>query len=136
RSVGAYVQADAQSDRLDLQLSVGPLALQGALSRARDNLDDIASILTTRTEGWQAGGALPLGQLFGAAYDAWYWPNLSMTWQQMHQFGEDVPENSDFNPSHVPDQMSTNATASVAWTHSIWSLTYNWNRSHQDNRQT
>src|SRR5690606_3892923 len=80
-------------------------------------------------------GALPLGPLVGAAPDAWYWPSLTANWQQVHQFGDGLPVDGGFSESHVPDQLSTNVTANVSWLHTIWNLTYSWNRSHQDNRQ-
>lgn len=135
RSVGTYVHADVESNGIELTGSLGPFSFQGALSGARDNLDGIASILTTRTRSRAIHTAVPLGALVGSA-DAWYWPSVNASWQRVHQFGDGIPENGGFDASHVPDQSSTNRVASVVWSHGVWSLTYGWNRSDQDNRQT
>ena len=80
--------------------------------------------------------ALPIGSLLGMRGQRWYWPSLSAGWQRTRQFGAGVPPNSDFSASHVPDQMSTVRNASIGWTPGLWNLTYRWNRSDQDNRQT
>jgi hypothetical protein len=134
RSVGTGVQSDIENNGLDVNGSLGPLSLQAALTRSRDNLDDLASVLTTHNRSSSLGGALPLSALLGAG--AWYWPTLTANTQRNHQYGEGVPTNADFTATHVPDQMSTNWTASSAWTGGKWSLTYRWNQSFQDNRQT
>jgi hypothetical protein len=135
RSTGAYLQADAESNGVDLTGSVGPLSLQAALSGNRDNLGDIPSILTTRTRSRSLNAALPVGSLVGAGPDAWYWPSLSWSWQRVRQFGAGVPVNGDFAESHVPDQWSTSQSASLTWARTRWTLAYRWNQSFQDNRQ-
>jgi len=136
RSVGTSVQSDVENNALDITGSLGAFSLQAALARSRDNLDDLASVLTTRNQSASFGGALPLSALMRAQAGAWYWPTLSVNGQRNHQYGEGVPTNADFTPTHVPDQMSTNWSASSAWTGGRWSLTYRWNQSFQDNRQT
>jgi hypothetical protein len=78
--------------------------------------------------------ALPLGALLRRR-DAWYYPQLSYSWQRSRQFGEGIPENGDFAASHVPDQISRNQTGSVSWSYQATSLSYRWNQSFQDNRQ-
>jgi hypothetical protein len=136
RSVGASVQADAENNAADLNVSFGALALNATLSAARDNLAEIESILTSRTRTRGLHAALPIGGLFGERGQGWYWPTLNGGWQRVRQFGEGVPPNSDFSASHVPDHLSTVRHASIAWTHSRWNVGYRWNRSDQDNRQT
>ena len=136
RSVGAGVQSDIENNGLDVTGSLGALSLQAALARSRDNLDDLASVLTTRNRSTTLGAALPLSALLRADAGVWYWPTLTVNSQRNHQYGEGVPTNADFTATHVPDQLSTNWSASSAWTGSKWSLTYRWNQSFQDNRQT
>ncbi len=135
RSIGAWVQADRETNALDLTGSLGPLALQASLSNGRDNLAGIPSILTSHTRARGASVAVPLGQLLGAAPTAWFWPALSYAWQRTRQYGEGVPVNGEFAASHVPDQWSTNQTGSATWTSGAWNLAYRWNQSFQDNRQ-
>jgi hypothetical protein len=135
RSVGAAVQSDVESNGLDATGALGALSFQASLSNSRDNLAEIPSILTSRTRSRGLSAALPAGSLFRAGAGAWYWPALSWSWQSTRQFGEGVPANGDFSSSHVPDQRSTNHSASLAWARGTWSLTYRWNRSFQDNRQ-
>ena len=135
RSVGAYVQADQQSNGLDVTGSLGALSLQGSLSNARDNLGEISSILTSATRSRGLNAALPLAALFRAGPGAWYLPALNWSWQYTRQFGEGLPVNGDFSESHVPDQRSTNVSASLAWSKGSWNLAYRWNQSYQDNRQ-
>lgn len=136
RSIGSFVQADVENNGLELTGALGALSLQGAASEARDNLADIASILTTRTRNRAVTGLLPLGALIGASQSVWYWPLLNVSWQRVRQFGEDLPTNGDFSASHVPDQMNINESASLSWNRGSASLSYRWNRSFQDNRQT
>jgi len=70
----------------------------------------------------------------GRAGSAWL-PQLSYSLNQVHQFGDGVPENSGFSESHVPDQLTSVHGVSAQWFHSIWQLAYQLNRSTQDNRQ-
>ncbi|MGH7471690.1 MAG: hypothetical protein ACRENP_27370, partial [Longimicrobiales bacterium] len=135
RSIGSFGQADVENNGLELQATVGALALQATASEARDNLAHIASILTTRTRNRGVTGTLPLGTLL-RAQNAWYWPALNASWQRVRQFGEGLPTNGDFSASHVPDQLNTTESASLGWNRGSASLGYRWNRSFQDNRQT
>ena len=136
RSVGTSVQADVENNGADLNASFGALALNATLSGARDNLAGISSILTSRTRTRGLNAALPIGSLLGVRGQHWYIPTLNGGWQQIRQFGEGVPPNSDFSATHVPDQMNTVRNASAAWMPGRWTLMYRWNRSDQDNRQT
>jgi hypothetical protein len=63
------------------------------------------------------------------------WPTLSYARDRSHQFGEDVPVNGAFEPSHVPDQVSVNQTATLQWLVRGLATEYRWNSSRQDNRQ-
>ena len=136
RSVGTSVQADVENNGADVNVSVGALAVSATMSGMRDNLAEIASILTTRTRSRGLNAALPIGSLFGAGGQRWYWPSVNFAWQGMRQHGEGVPVNGDFSASHVPDQVSIVRAANLTWTQAHWNLAYRWNRSVQDNRQT
>jgi hypothetical protein len=132
RNVASPVTADVLNNTVSAQANVGALALQASYARTNDNLDEIASILTTRTRTSSANAALPLTSIFRKA--SWL-PTISAGVQRLHQFGEGVPPNSDFSESHVPDQVSVTQNIAVQWQRDRWSAGYQRNQSDQDNRQ-
>lgn len=134
RSVGAFVQGDQQVDGADVTGSIGALALQAGYSRGRDNLANVPSLLTTRTTRRTLSLAAPVHGLLGVTARGWL-PTASLAWEGTVQAGDGVPENSDFQATHVPDQFNRNRTASLQWSTSRLSLGYRWNESWQDNRQ-
>lgn len=134
RSVGAYVQGDQQVDGGDVTASFGALAIQGALSRGRDNLAELPSLLTTRTTRRALSLAAPVHGLLGLTPRPWL-PTATFAWEGTTQAGDGVPQNAEFQPTHVPDQYNRNRTVSASWTPSRVSLAYRWNESLQDNRQ-
>lgn len=135
RSVATPVRADWTQDLYEATGTLGQLGVQYAHGRSRDNLDGIPSILTTRTRSHNLTAALPAGALFRAPPTAWWWPVLNVVYQVTHQAGDAVPENGGFSPSHVPDQLSRNATVGFTWQQAVWNLAYRHNVSRQDNRQ-
>lgn len=136
RSAGAYVRPDLEQNAVELRGSLGDVRFQAVHRRSEDNLDDVPSVLTTKTRRTGGNVTVPLARLFGADGPGAAWvPEIRYTVDRTHQFGEGVPENSGFSESHVPDQVSTNQTADVAWR---WRrVTFGWrlNVSEQDNRQ-
>jgi len=134
RSVGAFVQGDQQVDGGEVTGTIGALSIQGALSRGRDNLADIPSILTTRTTRRAVSLAAPVHGLIGVSARGWL-PMAAFAWEGTAQAGDGVPLNSDFQASHVPDQVNRVSSASLTWTPPRLNFTYRWNESRQDNRQ-
>lgn len=133
RSLGAYAQADRFQQQVDLRAEVAGVGLQGNHGTTRNNLDDVASILTTRTERSQASVTLPVARVLGSR--APWLPSLQYRADRTRQHGEELPDNGGFSPSHVPDQVSVNQTAQADWRLGKVTFGYAWNRSHQDNRQ-
>jgi hypothetical protein len=136
RSPTSYTRADYESNRYEVTGSLGPVGFNGAMSTGRDNLDDVPSILTTKTQDADAGLSVPLSRLFSphGSATAW-WPNLSLGYRRTHQFGVGVPVGGGFSPSHVPDQLSTSSNASLDWQGARWRVGYRWSENDQDNRQ-
>jgi len=134
RSVGAFVQGDQQVDGGDVTGEIGPISLQGAYSRGRDNLADIPSILTTRTTRRALSLAAPFHRLLSVASHGWL-PVASFAWEGTVQAGDGIPANSDFQAVHVPNQYNRVRTAALAWSQSLLNVSYRWNESFQDNRQ-
>jgi hypothetical protein len=93
-------------------------------------------VLTSRTRGTSLNASLPIRSLLDAGSNGWIWPQVNYSWQRVRQFGVGIPVNGEFAASHIPDQVSTNQSATAAWSRGAWNLVYRWNRSWQDNRQS
>ena len=135
RSVAAQPRADWRQNVVETTAGLGALSIQFSHAWSRDNLGEIASILTSRFRDDALTAALPLGALVRAPAAAWWWPQFAVTYQVNRQRGEGVPANGGFSPSHVPDQLNRQANVSLAWQRAQWSLGYRHNVVRQDNRQ-
>jgi hypothetical protein len=136
RTVGVAVQSDIDQNVIEMSGFLGPLQMRIAHARAEDNLDDLSSVLTTKTRRSNAGLGLALSGLFVEESRLARWlPVLSYDFDRTHQFGTGVPINSGFSASHVPDQMGTRHGASVSWQGNAWMLGYRIESTRQDNRQ-
>ncbi|REJ73867.1 MAG: hypothetical protein DWQ36_03345 [Acidobacteria bacterium] len=135
RSVGAYVQSDIEQTSSDLSATLGAIAAQVGHQRSEDNIDDIPSILKTKTRRSNANVAVPLPMLFGAEPRPWL-PSLTLGYDRTHQFATGQPIDSGFNATnHLPDQVNVNHLASLDWQGNRWQFGYSFNASDQDNRQ-
>ena len=135
RSVAAFVQADRLQHGFDVGGNVGALSVQFTHNRGSDNLDDLPSMLTTHTRTSTAMTSVPLAGLLRVRHGVSWWPLLTYGQTYNRQYGAGVPLNSDFNASHVPDQVNMVHDASIAWQLAKWRLQYRFNQSNQDNRQ-
>ena len=135
RSIATNVQANLLQNVFELNGGIGPIALQASHTRAEDNLDDLASVLTTLTRLNVVNVGVPLGSLLRPSKPLMWLPGLTYSLSRTHQFGEKVPINSDFAETHVPDQVSTNQSFDFQWQQSKWRAGYRYNLSAQDNRQ-
>ncbi len=136
QSVGAYARADQMVNDLQFRGRVAGVSVQASHARSRDNLDDVASVLTTKTRRSGANLGTGLAELLSVTGPAKTWlPQVQYRWDRTHQFGEGVPENSGFNASHVPDQVSVQQGLDVAWRWSKVTAGWKLNLSDQDNRQ-
>jgi hypothetical protein len=133
RSLGAFAQADRESNQVEARATVAALALQASHARSGDNLADLPSVLTSRTRRSGLIAEAPLPALLGLRTN--WLPSLSLGMDRTRQFGEAVPENGDFAESHVPDQMSREHTASATWQLPRVSFAYRLSNVLQDNRQ-
>jgi hypothetical protein len=135
RSLAAAVQANVLQNVLELTGGLGPIAIQASHARSEDNLDDLASVLKTFTHVSSLNVGVPVGSLFSATRPTPFLPQLTYTLSRTHQFAKDLPANSDFTDTHVPDQLSDNQSVDVQWTIGKWRAGYRYNLSSQDNRQ-
>lgn len=134
RSVAAFVQPDVEETGGQLRLLWGGLSGLASYSEGRDNLDELPSVLTTRTRRAAWSLQLPLAEVFQAEAGPWV-PLVSLSGDRTHQAGDGVPVDGGFSDSHVPDQVSLSHQASVQWTGASWNLALNGSLSEQDNRQ-
>lgn len=135
RSVAAFVQADRQQDGLEANGSAGVIQWQASASYARDNLDDVSSLLVTRTRNYAINASVPMAALVRAP-NAWWLPSLTISWQGAMQRGDSTPPNSGFRaPFQIPDQRTGNLAVAAAWQRAEWSAGYRVGRSIVDNRQ-
>jgi len=132
-SVAAQVAADRLHDAVDANLLLGPIAGQLSRSVGHDNLAHVVSVLTTDDRATSANLAVPLPMLLHAA-GAWL-PTLTMQYNQTHQLADGTPQNGQFRPVDLPNQVSRNADAAAAWQPGRMRVTLHANRSAQDNRQ-
>jgi hypothetical protein len=136
RSVALPIRADLEQNAVDLTTAIGAFLSQLTYDVSRDNLAEIASILTTRTRQLLWTNALPLQTFAGATTRAAAWPTISYALTRLHQAGDDLPDGGLFDSSsQVPDQVNLNQTLGVGWQGAVWRGGYGWTRSHQDNRQ-
>jgi hypothetical protein len=137
RSLGAYAGADRLDNHLEAQAQIARIDIRASHGRSEDNLEDVPSILKTKTRRTGLTLSLPLPTLFEEVDSGSpMLPHLSWSFDRTHQLGEGIPVDGGFDASHVPDQASLNHTATASWTFSqAVSFGYRVNRSHQDNRQ-
>ena len=135
RSVGAFAQADREQNSLDLNGGIDAMSWQLSLQRARDNLAAIASVLTSHTEGTSVNTNWPVATLIRATKSAKWWPMLSVSYQQSHQFAAGVPASNDFRPQDLANQLSTSLSSNASWQANGWRVNVRDGRSLQDNRQ-
>lgn len=135
RSVATSTQADIRRQAGGITATLGPVSLQFVHERMQDNLDHIASILQTKTRQSNVNLGINAASLLGARKRAWLVPALTAGYSNTHQFGVELPGNSGFSASHVPDQISRSVQAAVEWQVRQARFGYRWNASRQDNRQ-
>jgi hypothetical protein len=133
-SLQSFVRPDVFQNVLDASGTIGTVAIQGSATWLHDNLDDIPSVLKTFTRAQQLNVAVPLASVVAAAGAAGM-PTITYAINRVRQVGAGLPLNSEFQDSHVPDQVSTDQAMGVEWQLARWRTGYRFNRSFQDNRQ-
>ncbi len=132
RTMTAFLTADNENDTWRLQGQIGQISMQLGSTRSEDNLDDIATILKTRTEDARFGLTIPLAAIIGEAAKPWLPQTISYSRQRVHQFGV----NDAFtDPSQIPDQYNISQQLGFNWGFGRWDLGYNLTHADQDNRQ-
>lgn len=135
RSVASFTQSDVQRNGFDVGGNVDAVSVQVALARSADNVDAIASLLTSRTRSASLTVGTPLATLLRVTRGVEWLPTVWYALQRMHQFGAGVPVGGGYTASDIPDQLSVMHDASAQWQAGRWQFGYRVNQSDQDNRQ-
>ena len=144
KSLAAAPNPDERVKEIGFTGRVGLVEFQLKETRARDNIENIATILTTQTNTTELAFSTSLKEMFGVN-DAGeptrfnkLLPSLSISAQKVHQFALNSPktEDSGFNDnSHLPDQLNLTLSNTLEWEFDKWSLGYTTDWSDQDNKQ-
>jgi hypothetical protein len=135
RSVGVSTQSDLQTETAQLTATLAGVQLQGGLAWTRDNLANLPNLLTTKTTRPAATASIPLPALAGGAAPVWWLPALTYAYNSAHQYGANDPTGGGFNPTQIPDQVSTSHTGAADWQKGVVRWGYHLNDSLVDNRQ-
>ena len=138
KTLGAFPNSDQLTDTYLLNGTLGSLSLSLSHDINEDNLDNIATVLKTRTRTTTTAIEIPLQDLINTHSPTQYWPSLSLSHEYTHQKAANKPieDLSGFNSaSHLPDQITDNKTISLSWSLEKFDFSYAHSRSFQDNRQ-
>ncbi len=137
KSLGVSLDSDVELNRLGLRAAMAGAQLQLLAARKEDNLDDIPTLLTTRTDTLGAALELPLPAWAGGDKPASGWPTASLNWQTVRQQGINEPptDRSGFAPTHRPDQRNDTLQLNLAWAFERGTLAWGITGNRQDNRQ-
>lgn len=138
RSLGAFVTPDQLFSEIASEAFIGDVGLRFHYSWTEDNLDDIPTILKTKTKNTGSDLNIPLSSYFQQySYAKWIPVNLGYGVNRIHQFGDNKPlfEDSGFEDSSIPDQVTTSHYVTSQWSIEKWTFGYQFNYSFQDNRQ-
>lgn len=136
KAVGSFLAADQDHDRVALVASMGTAQLQLFGDRKDDNLDRIASLLTTRTANRGLSLVLPATLWSPGPAPAWL-PGLTLQWAGNEQRATDAPDFalSGLAATHRPDQANRTAQVALAWSIERAAFGLSAQRARQDNRQ-
>ncbi|MGH9946396.1 MAG: hypothetical protein ACRD6X_04280 [Pyrinomonadaceae bacterium] len=137
RSIGVSLQADKRQNQFEFSGSLGEMTFAFGNLRDRDNLNDIASILKTLSRRNNVVLGIPLGTFFSPSKPVKWLPQVSYTFEIVHQFGAFLPSEGEFrDASQVPDQKNFVHGFNAQWVLSDKiNLGYRFSRAFQDNRQ-
>ncbi len=136
KAVGAFLGADQRLDRIALQASAGGAQVQVFADRKNDNVDRIATLLTTRTGNQGLSLSLPAAIWSEDPPAAWV-PGLTLQVLDNSQRALDAPDFavSGLAATHRPDQVNRSAQMALSWAVDRIVFGLNGLRSRQDNRQ-
>ncbi|MBD1846257.1 hypothetical protein H6F89_23125 [Cyanobacteria bacterium FACHB-63] len=134
-TVGTSVTADRLQTQFGINAAIAGATIQYQSVQSEDNLANLATILKTRTRNTSLNINVPLQTVLNVQNNLL--PTLTYSFQKTHQFGANIPtpELSAFDPTEIPDQLTTTRQFGVSWSMSQFNLSYQLSNTFQDNRQ-
>jgi hypothetical protein len=137
RSIVASTQADRRQNQFEVSAGFGEISFAYGNLRDRDNLRNIPSILETVNRRNNAAFGIALNTFFNRSKPVKWLPQISYSYDHVHQFGVFLPVDGDFRDlSQVPDQDSFVHSFNAQWQLSDkinFGLRHN--QAFQDNKQ-
>ncbi|MEZ5584918.1 MAG: hypothetical protein R3F37_21035 [Candidatus Competibacteraceae bacterium] len=128
RSLGTYLDANLETYTAGLDGRIGDVGAQLAYTWVQDNVDDIPTLLTTRTRGLTFALNVPFKTLFGDPENpSWWIPDAAYALERVHQQAVNTPdpELSGFDdPSQLPDQVTRVDAFDLIWAGERWDFSY------------
>jgi len=138
KSISDFSSADTLSDSLTVNGQFGDITWQIKQQSTRDNLDNIPSLLTTKTQTIEYESQFNVASLFQRNNHLWL-PSLKASHVAVHQYAINSPDKaiSGFNgQSHLPDQKTRQTQLSLDWQLPKTAIEYSVNHSRINNLQT
>jgi hypothetical protein len=137
RSLAASTQADRRQNQFEVVASFGEINFVYGNLRERDNLAEIISILKTLNRRHNVVFNIALNTFFTPSKPVKWLPQVSYTYDHVHQFGAFFPVGGEFrDSSQIPDQDSFAQSFNAQWQlSSKFTVGYRYNRAFQDNKQ-
>ncbi|MBW4542801.1 MAG: hypothetical protein KME43_27295 [Myxacorys chilensis ATA2-1-KO14] len=134
-TVGTSVTADRLQTQFGINAAIAGATVQYQSNQSEDNLANIPTVLKTRTRNTSLNVNVPLQTVLNVQNN--FLPTLTYSFQKTHQFGVNtpIPELSAFDPTEIPDQITTTRQFGVSWSMSEFNLSYQLSNTFQDNRQ-
>ncbi len=135
KSLAAFAGADTQTNITTVDIQLGAISVQLNANNNEDNIEDLETVLKTKTDTKGANISVPFKQIFSVnGEENNLIPNLDIQANSVHQYGANRP--TTFDPdTHIPDQFNTTKTYSLNWNAEKLSVSYTYGVSNQDNRQ-
>ncbi len=133
RAVGVSSRSDNLQNTYELRGGVGPVQMDITHLQSEDNLDEVSSVVKTKTR--QTGANVVLSPLAVPEMLPSWLPVFSYGLNSTHQFGVSLPTNSDITPDRIPDQLTTSHTTGIEWVGNNLRAAYRGTLTHLDNRQ-
>lgn len=136
KSLGADFISDQQQLRYGTEAKVGEIDLKAFASRRNDNVKTIPTILKTGTYERDFQLSAPLAQIFGTSEKlANHWPQVQLQTLRVRQYTIRIPDGTNARSSFWPDQVNRTHKANFNWNSEPFTVGYNVEIAHQDNRQ-
>ncbi len=137
KSLGASFIADQELFRYGGEAKIGDIDFKFTASRKNDNVTTIPTILKTGTYERDAQLTMPLAQLFGASgKPSNAWPQVQLQTLRVRQYTLRIPDGTNARSSFWPDQINRTHKAALNWSYEPFTIGYNLEIAHQDNRQS